>query len=326
MRLTNKKTFGRFMKRLFGALLAASLFAIPAKAADPIKMVVPFAAGGPVDALARIVAQELSSRLATDVVVENRGGAGGLLAVDQVARAPADGRTILFASVGAFVITNALKPQPGYDQLKVFAPVARIGAAPTLFIVKADSPIKTLGELIARAKVDRKMSYGSAGVGTTMHIAAEQLNVSAGTKITHVPYRGIAPALNDIMGGHIDFLNGDITVLYPLVQQGSLRALAVCGTQRSALLPDLPTAQELGYKDVYMENWYGALVAAATPPEVVAKLEAAVMDAVKNPEVWAKISANGVYAPQDARAFRAQIEKDVAYWGAEIKKLGITVD
>ena len=170
------------------------------------------------------------------------------------------------------------------------------------------------------------MSYGSAGAGTTMHIAAEQLNVSAGTKITHVPYRGIAPALNDIMGGHIDFLNGDITVLYPLVKQGTMRALAVAGTERSALLPDVPTAQELGYKDVYMENWYGALVPAATPPDVVAKLEAAIMDALKTPAVWAKISANGVYAPQDAKTFRAQIEKDIAYWGAEIKKLGITAE
>jgi tripartite-type tricarboxylate transporter receptor subunit TctC len=314
------------MKRSFGALLAATLFAIPAQAADPIKIVVPFAAGGPVDALARIVAAEIGPRLQTDVVVENRGGAGGMLAVEQVARAAPDGRTILFASVGAFVITNALKPQAGYEQLKTFAPVARIGAAPTLFIVKADSPIKTLGELIAKAKTDSKMSYGSAGAGTTMHIVAEQLNASAGTRITHVPYRGIAPALNDIMGGHISFLNGDITVLYPLVKQGALRALAVAGTERTALLPDVPTAQELGYKGVYMENWYGALVPAATPPDVVAKLEAAVMDAVKNPEVWAKISANGVYAPQDAKTFRAQIEKDVAYWGPEIKKLGIQAE
>src|SRR4051812_32905012 len=314
------------MNRLFGALIAASLFAIPAKAADPIKIVVPFAAGGPVDALARILAQELAARLASDVVVENRGGAGGLLAVEQVARAPADGRTILFASVGAFVITNALKPQPGYDQLKTFAPVARIGAAPTLFIVKADSPFKTLPELIAKAKTDNKMSYGSAGVGTTMHIAAEQLNVSAGTRITHVPYRGIAPALNDIMGGHIDFLNGDITVLYPLVQQGTIRALAVAGNERSTLLPDVPTAGEAGFKNVYMENWYGALVPAATPPDVVAKLEAAMMDALKTSAVWEKISANGVYGPQDAKAFRAQIEKDVAYWGAEIKRLGIQAE
>jgi tripartite-type tricarboxylate transporter receptor subunit TctC len=315
------------MKRLFAAwgavALVATLLAGSAHAAEPVKMVVPFAAGGPVDALARIVAAELAPRLQTDVVVENRGGAGGLLAVDQVMRAPPDGRTILFASVGAFVITNALKPQPGYEQLKSFAPVARIGAAPTLFIVKGDSPIKTLGELIAKAKADAKTSYGSAGNGTTMHIAVEQLNASAGTKITHVPYRGIAPALNDIMGGHIDFLNGDITVLYPLVQQGTIRALAVAGNERSKLLPDVPTAQELGYKGVYMENWYGALVPAATPPDVVAKLEAAVMDAVKNPDVWAKISANGVYGPQDAKAFRAQIEKDVAYWGPEVKKLGI---
>jgi tripartite-type tricarboxylate transporter receptor subunit TctC len=109
-----------------------------------------------------------------------------------------------------------------------------------------------------------------------------------------------------------------------MVKQGVIRALAVCGTERSALLPDVPTAQELGYKDVYMENWYGVLVPAATPPDAVAKLEAAVMDVVKNPETWAKISANGVYGPQDAKAFRAQIEKDIAYWPAEIKKLGIT--
>jgi len=313
------------MKRLFGALVA-TLLAAPAQAADPIKMVVPFAAGGPVDALARIVAAELAPRLQADVVVENRGGAGGLLAVDQVMRSAPDGRTVLFASVGAFVITNALKPQPGYDQLKSFAPVARIGAAPTLFIVKGDSPIKTLPDLIASAKAGTKMSYGSAGPGTTMHIAAEQLNASAGTKITHVPYRGIAPALNDIVGGHIDFLNGDITVLYPQVKGGALRALAVAGTERSALLPDVPTAQELGYKDVYMENWYGALVPAATPPDVVAKLEAAIMEAVKTPEVWAKISANGVYGPQDAKAFRAQIERDIPYWNAEIKKLGITAE
>ena len=318
------------MKRLFAArgavALVATLLAAPAQAADPIKMVVPFAAGGPVDALARIVAAELAPRLQTDVVVENRGGAGGLLAVDQVMRAAPDGRTILFASVGAFVITNALKPQPGYDQLKSFAPVARIGAAPTLFIVKADSPIKTLGELIASAKAGTKMSYGSAGPGTTMHIAAEQLNASAGTKITHVPYRGIAPALNDIVGGHIDFLNGDITVLYPQVKGGALRALAVAGTERSALLPDVPTAQELGYKDVYMENWYGALVPAATPPDVVAKLEAAVMDVLKTPAVWDKIAANGVRNPQDAKAFRAQIEKDIPYWNAQIKTLGITAE
>jgi len=313
------------MKRLFGAL-AAIVLAVPAHAADPIKMVVPFAAGGPVDALARILANELAPRLQTDVVVENRGGAGGLLAVEQVARSAPDGRTILFASVGAFVITNALKPQPGYEQLKVFAPVARIGAAPTLYIVKGDSPIKTLDELIAKAKSGSTMSYGSAGVGTTMHIAAEQLNASAGTKITHVPYRGIAPALNDILGGHIDFLNGDITVLYPLVKQGTIRALAVAGNERSALLPEVPTATEAGFKGIYMENWYGALVPAATPPDVVAKLEAAVMDAVKNPEVWAKISANGVYGPQDAKTFRAQIEQDVAYWGPEVKKLGIQVE
>ena len=314
------------MKRLFGMLLAAALFAGPARAADPIKLIVPFAAGGPVDALARIIAQELSIRLSSDVVVENRGGAGGLIAVEAAARAPADGKTILFTSVGAFVITNALRPLPGYEPLKSFTPVARIGAAPTLFIVNADSPIKTLADLIAKAKQDPTMSYGSAGAGTTMHIAAEQLNFAAGTKIIHVPYRGAAPALTDIMGNHIDFLNADITVLYPLIKAGKIRAIALAGTQRSPLLPDVPTTAELGYPGILMENWYGALVPAATPPEVVAKLEAAIMEAVKTPSVWEKISANGVRDPQDAKAFRAQIEKDIPYWAAEIKKLGITAE
>lgn len=314
------------MKRLFGVLLATSLFAIPADAADPIKIVVPFAAGGPVDALARIVGQDISKQLNADVVVENRGGAGGVLAVQEVSRAAPDGKTILFTSVGALVITSALKPQSGYDPIKSFTPVARVGSAPTLFIVKNDSPIKTLPELIEKAKADKELSYGSAGAGTTMHIAAEQLNYAAKTKITHVPYRGAAPALNDIMGGHIAFLNADITVLYPLIQSKTIRAIAVCGPERSSLLPDVPTTKELGFPEVEMENWYGALVPAGTPPDIVAKLEAAFMAAVKNPTVWAKIAQNGVRNPQDAKAFKEQIAKDVAYWGPEIKKLGITVE
>jgi tripartite-type tricarboxylate transporter receptor subunit TctC len=310
--------------RFASALCAVALFVTPACAADTYKIVVPFAAGGPVDALARILAQELTTRLSADVVVENRGGAGGVIAVDQVARSAPDGKTILFSSLGAFVITNALKPQPGYDQLKTFAPVALVGSAPTLFVVKGDSPIKTLQDLLAKAKSGGKMSYGSAGNGTTMHIAAEQLNYAAKTKITHVPYRGAAPALNDIMGGHIDFLNADITVLYPMIQQGTLRALAVCGTERSSLLPDVPTTAELGLSDVYMENWYGAFVPAATPPQTVATLEKAVMDIVKTPAVWEKIAANGVRGPMDAKTLRARVEKDIPYWANEIKKLGIT--
>ena len=305
------------MKRLFGAL-AATLLAMPAQ--PTIRQAVRPFAPGPSRARAH-------RRGRTRAACKRRGGnlaaATAACSLRSVMRSAPDGRTSCSRG-GAFAYHASSHSR--LRALKSFAPVARIGAAPTLFIVKGDSPIKTLGELVAKAKGGTKMSYGSAGPGTTMHIAAEQLNASAGTKITHVPYRGIAPALNDIVGGHIDFLNGDITVLYPQVKGGALRALAVAGTQRSALLPDVPTAQELGYKDVYMENWYGALVPAATPPDVVGKLEAAIMDALKNPEIWAKISANGVYGPQDAKAFRAQIERDIPYWNAEIKKLGITAE
>ena len=220
------------------------------------------------------------------------------------------------------MITNALKPRPDYDQLKMFAPVARVGAAPTLFIVKADSPIKTLPELIAKAKADSKMSYGSAGNGTTMHIAAEQLNVVG----RHQDHSCAVSRHRARAQRH----HGRPHQLPQRRHHGALPAGAAGHDPRargrrhraSKLLPNVPTAQELGYKDVYMENWYGALVPAATPPDVVAKLEAAIMDALKNPAVWGKISANGVYAPQDAKTFRAQIEKDIAYWGARSRSSG----
>ena len=313
------------MKRLLPRCLPLRLFAVPAQAADP-------------DQDRGAVRGRRSGRCAR----AHRGGRDSARACRpmswwRTAAAPAacsrsirwrarraDGRTILFASVGAFVITNALKPQPGYDQLKVL----RAGRAHRR---RADVVHREGGFADQDARRPDRQGEGrqqdELRLGRRRHHDAHRGRAAQSSrparKITHVPYRGIAPALNDIMGGHIDFLNGDITVLYPLVTQGTIRALAVAGTQRSALLPDVPTAQELGFKDVYMENWYGALVPAATPPDVVAKLEAAIMDALKNPDVWAKISANGVYGPQDAKAFRAQIEKDVAYWSVEIKKLGI---
>ena len=308
--------------------IAACLLCVSATAAaaDTIRIVIPYAPGGALDPLARILANGLGKvRPGDAIVVENIGGAGGIVGMSTVAKAPPDGRTFLFSPSGNIVISPWLQATP-YDVTRAFEPIALVGSVKSAMIVRASLGVATLAELIALSKAGAKLTYGSPGIGTSPHISGAILNHAAGIAITHVPYRGLGPALNDIVGGHIDFLNGDITVLYPQVTSGALRALAVAGTERSALLPDVPTAQELGYKDVYMENWYGALVPAATPPDVVAKLEAAMMDAVKTPEVWAKISANGVYAPQDAKTFRAQIEKDIVYWGAEIKKLGITAE
>ena len=202
----------------------------------------PFAAGGPVDQLARVLASELGPKLGEDVIVDDRGGAGGAIACEFVARANPDGKTILLASLGAFVIGPILKPPANYDPVKSFEPVMLVGSVPSLVVVNPKSGISTLAELIAKAK-QQQLSYGSAGPGTTMNIALEMLNKAAGVKITHVPYRGAAPAITDLLGGHIDTMNADLPVLLPLVKAGTVKALALFAPERTPLLPDLADHQ-----------------------------------------------------------------------------------
>ena len=304
------------------AVLALLAFANPVQA-EPIKVVVPFAAGGPTDMIARLIGQDMQVRLKTDVVIENKGGAGGVIANEQVARAPADGKTILFATLGSQVISAALRSQLPYDPLKSFTPIAFVGQAPSLIVVSADYPAKTFAELVAKAKTE-KLSYGSAGAGTTMNIAGEMFNSVAGVKSSHVPYRGAAPAINDLIGGHIQFLNADLPVLLPLVQSGKLRALVNFGSERSPLLPDVPTSAELGFSGMLMENWYGVLGPAALPADVRASLESAVLEAVRSPAIAKSLADGGARGATDAKGFEAKLAKDVAFWGPELKKLGIS--
>jgi len=307
----------------FGAVLALLLGLSAAADAHTIKVVVPFAAGGPVDTLARLVSSDLQTRLNTEMVVENKGGAGGVLATEQVARAPADGKTLLFASSGSHVISAALRAgQLSYDPVKSFAPIAFVGAVPMLVVVSPDYPAKTLAELIARAKTD-KLSYASAGAGSTMHIIGELINAEAAITTTHVPYKGVAPALNDLLGGHIQLLSADLPVLEPLVKSGKVRALALFATQRSPLLPDLPTSAELGYPRMLMDNWYGMLAPAGTPANTQAALEKAMLEAMKSPMVAQRLAAGGVVGGTDGKGFADRLAKDAAYWGPELKKLGV---
>lgn len=312
--------------RVMGVCFALSvLFAAPA-AADTVKIVVPFAAGGPVDMVARLLAQELGPRLKADVVVENRGGAGGALASEMVARAQPDGKTLYVASHGSFVINAVLRPPTNYDPRKAFTPIGLVGAAPSLFIVRKDHPAATLADLIAMAKKGDKMSYASAGAGTTMHIAGEQLNDSAGIKLAHVPYRGAAPAINDLLGGHFDIMNADLPVLLPVVTSGRARALALAAPVRAPLLPDLATTAELGYPGVVMENWYGFFAPAGLSPDMQAKLEMAMLEIVKVPLVAERLKAGGVYGTLDGKAFAARLDREFAYWGPQLKKLGINAE
>jgi tripartite-type tricarboxylate transporter receptor subunit TctC len=314
------------MRGLLAALAVLTAVCSTNTSAQSIKVVVPFAAGGPVDMLARLVTSDMAPRLKTDIVVENRGGAGGVLATEQVARAPADGKTLLFASSGSHVISAALRSgQLSYDPAKSFAPIAFVGAVPMLVVVSADSPVKTLADLIAKAKTE-KLSYASAGAGSTMHIIGEVINAEAGIKTAHIPYKGVAPALNDLVGGHIQLLSADLPVLEPLVKSGKLRALALFATERTPLLPDLPTSKELGYPGMLMGNWYGMLAPAGIPADAQSALEKAMLEAMQSPAVSARLVAGGVSGALDGKGFRAKLDRDVAYWGGQIKKLGISAE
>jgi len=313
----------RFLGSLAGLCCAASLLLVAPAFAETVKIVVPFAAGGPVDQVARILAPELGPKLGADVIVDDRGGAGGAIAAEFVARAAPDGDTMLLVSLGAGVLGPILKPPAAYDPVKSFEPVMRIGAVPSLLVVNQQLGVATLKELIAKAKQE-KLTYGSAGPGTTMNIAVEMLNAAAGVKITHVPYRGAAPAITDLLGGHVDMLNADLPVLLPLVQAGKVKALALFAPERSALIPDLPTTKELGLPSVVMENWYGVWLPAGTPPHIRDRLEQALFAVVAIPSIKERFADNGMHDTLGHEAFAALLKQEFADWPATIQKLGIT--
>ena len=308
---------------LFGLCCAAPLLLATPGLAGTVKIVVPFAAGGPVDQLARVLANELGPKLNSNVIVDDRGGAGGAIGCEFVARSAPDGNTVLLASLGSFVLNPILKPPTTYEPLKSFEPVMLVGVVPTLLVVNKDLGIASLPQLINKAKV-QKLTYGSAGSGTTMNIAVEMLNAAAGVKITHVPYRGAAPALNDLLGGHVDMVNADLPVLLPLVQAGSVKPLALFAAERSPLLPDVPTTTELGLPSVVIENWYGVLLPAGTPPDVRDKLEQALFAIIATPAIKERLAANGMHDRLGHEAFAARLAKEFAEWPDTIKKLGIT--
>jgi tripartite-type tricarboxylate transporter receptor subunit TctC len=314
----------RLTGRLAALCCAGSLLATPALA-ETIKFVVPFAAGGPVDQWARIITAELGAKLGADVIVDDRGGAGGAIAAEYVAHSAPDGTTILFGSLGSTVLGPILKPPSAYDPVKDFAPVMRIGAVPSLLVVNNELGVVTMKDLLAKARA-QKLTYGSAGLGTTMNIAVEMLNVAAGVKITHVPYRGAAPAITDLLGDHVDMLNADLPVLMPLAKAGKVKPIALFASERTPLMPDLPTTKELGLPSVIMENWYGVLAPAGTPASVREKLEKALLAIVASPSIQQRIADNGLHDTLDHQAFAALLKQEFAEWPAEIQKLGITAE
>ena len=294
----------------------------------PVTLIVPYAAGGGNDVMARIVAEKMSRSLGQQIVIENKGGAGGSIATRQVAKAAPDGYTLGLGGTGTHAINPTLYPNVGYDPRKDFAPVGLIATSALVVLVNTSVPAKTIPELIALARRDPgKLNYASAGVGSGIHLGAELFATMAGVKLTHIPYKGSAPALTDLVGGHVAIYFSSLPPAIALIREGKVRALAVTGPQRSALLPDLPTIAEAalpGYESVLH---YGIVAPAGTPRPIVEKLNAAMQAALDEADVRERIVADGAEPlPGTPEDYAADIDREETKWSKVVKVSGAKVE
>jgi tripartite-type tricarboxylate transporter receptor subunit TctC len=317
----------KFSRSAIGLAVVAMLGQTPAFADDypsrPIKIIAPIAAGGPSDTAARLAAQALSRHLAQSVVVENRTGAGGVVGTEIAANAPPDGYTLLLSIAATFTVIP-LSKKVGYDPENDFVALGQIWQAPQALVVSANSPFKSAADLVSTAKANPgKVTFGSAGIGTTTHLSIELLKRDADIDVTHVPYRGTSQSVADIMGGTIDAAFGDVSNVLPFVEGGKLKALATTGTERSALMPDVPTTTEAGIPGVRTVNWYGLHVQAKAPREVQDKLKAAVLATQNDPEFKAALTKNATSTGTvGAEAFDRMIREERQRLAPVIRSLG----
>ena len=302
--------------------MAAAAQDYPAK---PIHLVVPFPPGGPNDVIGRVVGQKMQDLLGQLVIIDNRAGAGGALGTDFVAKSDPDGYTVAIASAGALAISYSLQEKLLYDPLKDLALITLVAKVPELLVASTDVPVSSVEELVALAKAKPgEINFGSTGPGSMPHLAGELLRISAGIKIVHVPYRGAAPAVNDLVGHQFQIMFADVPVLLPQVLAGKIKALAVGGPVRVPALPDLPTMPELGYPQIAADNWYGMVAPARTSAAIVARLNATVVAALHAPEVREKLSAQGAVLVGDTpEHFAAFVRDEIAKWGKVVETAGI---
>jgi tripartite-type tricarboxylate transporter receptor subunit TctC len=330
----------KFCTRRAASILPALLIAIsgaalgthPAAAAEyptqPIRIMVGFAAGGAPDTLARVVGYKLAAQWGQPVVVENRIGAQGNIAMTLVARSAADGYTLALMPVGNAAINPSLMPSMPYDPVKDFAPITQIATVENVLVIAAQSPIHTLKELIALGRSKRvNLSYATPGAGSLAHLAAELMARAAGFQLNHVPYRGVAPALTDVMRGEVTMMFAQLSTAKPFIDAGQLRALGISSRERSAVLPDLPTVAEAGDMPGFdAVSWYALMAPARTPDAVIGKLHAGVVRALNLPDVKAALAAQGATAVGNASAELASIiAADSVRWAKVIKDANIEV-
>jgi len=293
----------------------------------PVKVIVPYPPGGPTDIVARSVAQKLSEQMGQQFVVDNRGGAGGNIGAEAVKNSPADGYTLLVATT-AHAINKTLFPKLNYDLTKDFVPVSQLTAGPLVIVANPKFPPNNVKELIATAKAKPgEVNFASSGPGQSTHLAAELFSSMAGVKMTHVPYKGSAPALTDTMGGQTAIFFDTMLSAMPHVRGGKLKALAVTSAKRSPAAPDIPTVAESGLPGYEAIAWNGLLAPAGTPKEVVAKLNAELKKALELPEIKERFAAQGFAAAYSTpEAYAAFINTEVDKWARVVKVSGATVD
>ncbi|MES2561429.1 MAG: tripartite tricarboxylate transporter substrate binding protein [Pseudomonadota bacterium] len=311
------------------ALLFATGVYAQAYPSKPIRIVVPFAAGGPADITARTIAPRLTELLGPAIIVDNRGGANGVIGAENAIKSPADGYTLLMSTSSITSINMVTYgDKPPYDTLRDLQPLTPVMFTTSLIVLHPSMPVKTLKEFVALAKSrPNEITFGSAGTGGTLHFGIEMLQAEAGVKLTHVPFKGAGPAVTDLIGGQINGMFVDLPVISPYVKSGKVRALAVTSTQRSQYFPQVPTTKEAGYPGVEMTNCYGLLVPVKTPREIVTKLHDAVVKAVATPAVRERLTSVGADpATMSSEDFTRFIKADIEKWGKLAKSAGIKIE
>ena len=308
------------------ALLAPSFAAAEDYPSKPIRLIVPFPPGGPNDIIARVVGQRMSEITKQPVVIDNRSGQAGALGTDAVAKSPPDGYTIAITSASSLAISPTLE-KIAYDPQKDLAPVTLVAEVPEMLVVAGNVPAKNMEELVALCKAQPgKLNFASAGVGGLPHLAGELFKLTARIDIVHVPYRGAAPAINDLLGQQVQMTFLDLPVILPQIKAGNLRPIALGAKTRAAQAPDVPTTAEVGMPELLIENWYGMVAPAATPPDIIAKLNRITTEAMSDPNVKDKLADQGLtLVPQTPDQFRDYIASETTKWAKVIKDAGVPI-
>jgi len=317
--------------RSWGKLLAIlSLVVLPPPSAaedfpaKPIRLIVPFPPGGPNDIIARVIGQRMSEIVHQPIVIDNRGGQAGVLGTDAIAKSAPDGYTIGIVSASALSISPTME-KVAYDVARDFAPITLVATVPEMLVVASSVPARDTKELVALAKAEPgKLNFASAGTGGITHLAGELFKLTAKIDIVHVPYRGAAPAINDLLGQQVQMAFLDLPVILPHIKAGTLRAIVLGAKERVPTAPDVPTTAEVGMPDILIENWYGMIAPAGTPPPIIDRLNRVATEAMADPAVKEKLADQGLaLVPQTPEQFRAYIASETARWAKVIKDAGV---